>query len=382
MSNVLLVDTNFSSAPIYQYLIQLGHSVQVVGGNPNDALAKSAEGYTNLDYSNIPEVRKFVINHAIDYLVPGCNDRSYSVCAEVSDGQFPGIDKPETAEVINNKSLFKRFLLQTGLPTPRILTKEEAKSAHQIVVKPVDSFSGKGITLIQKEDTELLESAILLAKTASKTNEFIIEEFVEGQLFSHSGFVRNGTLIEDHIVEEHCTAYAFAVDTSRVLYDFPETLLERIRDCLTIVVKELGLCDGLIHTQFICNGEKFWLIEMTRRCPGDLYSQLIQLSTGFPYAENYARPFLGQPYSTHTKKLHNWIMRHTLTQPAAQTLGSVQFRTPINIESFIPLAKTGERLKAAPTDRIAVLFTRAESNTELIEIYRKTINRDLYFVTI
>ena len=50
---VMLLDTNFSAKPIYDYLVQTGTEVYVVGGNPNDVLAKSVNNYINLDYSNI-----------------------------------------------------------------------------------------------------------------------------------------------------------------------------------------------------------------------------------------------------------------------------------------------------------------------------------------
>ena len=73
MSNVLLVDTNFSSGPIYQFLIQSGHNVTVLGRNPNDALAKSGYKYIQFDYSDIENTRKIITDHQIDFLVPGCN---------------------------------------------------------------------------------------------------------------------------------------------------------------------------------------------------------------------------------------------------------------------------------------------------------------------
>ena len=52
MTRVLLVDTNFSSIPIYQSLIEGGHEVYVAGKNPNDALAKISKNYAEIDYSN------------------------------------------------------------------------------------------------------------------------------------------------------------------------------------------------------------------------------------------------------------------------------------------------------------------------------------------
>ena len=47
--NILLLDTNFSSAPIYEYLIEEGNEVYVIGNNPNDFLAKSAKNYIQSD---------------------------------------------------------------------------------------------------------------------------------------------------------------------------------------------------------------------------------------------------------------------------------------------------------------------------------------------
>ena len=52
MTRVVLVDTNFSSIPIYQSLIEGGHEVYVAGKNPNDALAKISKNYAEIDYSN------------------------------------------------------------------------------------------------------------------------------------------------------------------------------------------------------------------------------------------------------------------------------------------------------------------------------------------
>ena len=125
MSNVLLVDTNFSSGPIYQFLVQAGHNVTVVGGNPNDALAKCGDNYVNLDYSDTKQTRRLVVERKIDYLIPGCNDRSYMVCSEINvESRFPGIDPLATAEIINNKSKFRKFAAKHGLSTPQVLSQE------------------------------------------------------------------------------------------------------------------------------------------------------------------------------------------------------------------------------------------------------------------
>jgi hypothetical protein len=381
MSNVLLVDTNFSSGPIYQFLIQSGHNVTVVGGNPNDALAKSSHQYIQMDYSDVEKTRKLVEDRQIDYLVPGCNDRSYLVCAEINqDGRFPGLDPLETAEIINNKEKFRGFAAQHNLPTPSVLSEQEMGTRWPVIVKPVDAFSGHGVTIIRKENNHELATALDVARQASRTKTCIVEDYVMGQLYSHTAFVRGGAIIADHIVEEHSTANPFVVDTSRVRYDFPLAILEGIRREIMYLVSILSLQDGLIHTQFIANENRYWLIEVTRRCPGDLYSQLIEISTGLNYAENYVRPFLGLPFNILGNNENKWVMRHTLTEPYEYTLGSLKFNLPIMIKKWVPLSVTGDQLRASPYGRIGILFAEEATEQKLNEVFSATLKRQLYTV--
>jgi biotin carboxylase len=380
-NRVLLMDTNFSSEPIYKFLVNTGYEVTVVGGNPNDALAKCVDDYVNLDYSDIERTRQLIEARKINYLVPGCNDRSYTVCAAINaERHFPGIDPLATAEIINNKGKFREFSAKHGLPTPQVLTQDAIGSRWPVIVKPVDAFSGRGVTIIHENNANDLAAAISLAKGESETDECIVEDYVAGQLYSHTAFLHAGNILVDHIVEEHGIANPFVVDTSRVIYDFPESMLASIRANIRVMASELSLKDGLVHTQFISNGEDYWLIEVTRRCPGDLYSQLIELSTGLRYAENYARSFVGMPFEFKDSLKHNWVIRHTLTQSMSFTLSSLSFNRPLKIIKWVPISSTGNKLLASPYGRIAIMFAEESNELALDNIYQAALTRQLYEV--
>lgn len=382
MSNVLLVDTNFSSGPIYQFLREAGHNVAVIGGNPRDALAKSVENYINLDYSDIEKTKQVIADRNIDYLVPGCNDRSYLICAEInSNGRFPGIDSLTAAEIINNKDKFRAFADEQGLPTPKVLTEDEIGTRWPVIVKPVDAFSGRGVTIVHEDNKDEMTKALVSARQASRTGVCIVEDYIEGQLYSHSAFLQSGKIVDDYIVEEHGTVNPFVVDTSRVLYDFSESMLASIRSNIHLLASRLNLQDGLVHTQFISDGRNYWLIEITRRCPGDLYSQLIEFSTGFAYAENYARPFICMPFKAQQNKVRHWVMRHTLTQSIEYTLGSIMFNFPLRIIKWVPISQTGDWLPPSPYGRIGVLFVSEPTEHALISTFSKTLKRHLYSVS-
>lgn len=382
MKKILLVDTNFSAGPIHEHLVQAGNTVFVCGSNPNDYLAKSSKNYINIDYSDLDQMRYLIQSLAIDHIVPGCNDRSYQVCAALRDcGSFSGLDSCETTEIINNKGKFRVFATQAGLPVPRVFTIEQVGDIWPLIVKPVDAYSGRGMTIVQKSEANSLQAAILQAKSFSKTKACIIEEFVSGQLYSHSAFLTDGIIENDFIVEEYGTANSFVVDTSRVINDFPTDMLQRIRSCILQITIHLKLVNGLIHTQFIVHENSLWLIEITRRCPGDLYSQLIEKSTGFPYAQAFTKPFLNQQatkYNQHPQK--SYILRHTISQPAEKIFNNLQFNTPLQIDEFVTLSISGDNIKGSPFGRIGLLFIKTFSENELSTVLERTLNRDLYTI--
>jgi biotin carboxylase len=381
MAKVLLVDTNVSASPLYQYLINTGHEVYVTGGNPNDFLAKCARNYIQLDYSDTTALSDLIARLGIDYLVPGCNDLSYKVCATVNtDGRFLGIETIENNDVLNNKESFRFFATEQGLPVPKVYSKDELRKIEfPAIVKPVDAFSGRGITIIQEDNLPLLNAAIAEARKQSRSGSYLIEQYVSGQLYSHSAFIANGSIVSDMIVEEHCTANPFAVDTSRVLPHFPAHLLDILRSAIQKMTKALQLTDGLVHTQFIRNDNSVWLIEPTRRCPGDLYSRLIEMSTGLNYAENYVRTFLGLPYSfTSDARVKRLVMRHTVTDTHGGHFWTLRFNEAIRISEYVALCVSGDPIKPAPLGRIGILFTSADDEQEFENVYQSAINRTLY----
>jgi len=381
MAKVLLVDTNFSSAPIYRALLTAGHEVHVVGANPSDCLAKQAAHYWRMDYSDTDALSELVDNQHFDYLVPGCTDRSYESCVAVGRGRFAGLDSRDAMLAINHKATFRRIAATLGLPVPALFPGAEAANGRAVIVKPVDSFSGKGITVLHDASRADIEQAAAIARDTSSSGEALIEEFVEGQLYSHSAFLAAGKVKCDFLVREDGTANRFVVDTSKVVDPAEHSLLlATLRECVEKLAGHLALQDGLIHTQFIANGSRVWLIEMTRRCPGDLYSQLIELTTGYPYARSYALAFLGQEPAPRNAGMLRPIMRHTISVPTAQPFDHVRFLRSLEIVRYVPLSLVGDPLRPSPNSRVAIIFCHEQNQMALDDLYHVTLRRELYAV--
>lgn len=336
----LLVDTNFSAKPIYDYLVKQDIETFVIGGRPEDFLAQYTKNYINMNYSYLYNVQDKIGELGIDYVVPGVNDLSYAMCAQFSK---TGIDTPAATECINNKGKFKDVCRKLGLPTPQVF--EYPKRVRvPLIVKPVDSFSGRGMTIVRKSNE--IPFAVAKAIKYSLSKNVVIEEYVEGQLYSYSAFTKCGDVIQDFVVREDCILNPFTVDTSRVVYDLPRKIRNQLQEAIEALSRSLHLVDGLIHTQFIFNGDKWWIIEVMRKCPGDLYSKLIEYSTNFDYTAAYVAPFIDRDYFGWASDYKKWILRHTIVKNSG---------------------------------RVVVFFER-DTEKELNRLYEQITNKELYMV--
>lgn len=376
---VLLVDTGFSAQPIYQSIQNLGYEAHVVGGRPDDALAKSAEHYWCLDYSDTDKLSELVKREKYKFIVPGCTDRSYTSCSIVSrEMGFSGIETPENDRSINLKGKFRALSDRLGISVPKV-QQLSMDLSFPLIVKPVDGFSGNGITVVAGPSE--LDAAVELANRCSPSHSVVCEDYIQGQLLSHSAFVQNGKVLVDFIVREDSTAYPYAVDLSVVELDYPQALLNQLRQSIETIVGDLNLLDGLIHTQFIQSDEQVFLIEMTRRCPGDLYSSLIELQTGFAYTDNYVRPFLGldlEPASIETNEIERAVVRHTVSSKRGATFNGIRYLESVQMEKWVPLAITGDQLLSSPKGRVGIAFLKCANLDELEKLYSTLLRRELY----
>lgn len=379
--NTLIVDTNFSSAPIYDYLSNQGHRVYVIGNNPNDYLAVISKNYINSDYTKHNLLLNAVDEYDIDYVIPGCNDHSYEACSMLND-HICNIDDYKTNHILMNKSKFRQFSHDNNISIPAVFSQMDVLKINkptELIVKPVDSFSGKGITKVISTDKSSLEEAIKIARGESRKNEYLIEEFIEGQLYSHSAFIEDQSILQDFFVQEHGSVNPFVVDTSYVLNDFPKEIGKGIQKEIEKISTLLKLSDGLVHTQFIVNDGKFWLIEITRRCPGDLYSKLINLSTGFDYSGNYAKKFIGQSYDkVKLKSNYQSVIRHTITTNKTGWFEYLSFKVDLALIDFHIFKRSGSHIEPSPKGRIGVLFANAGTIEELSRLLNKFISRLVY----
>lgn len=376
---VLLLDTAFAALPIYDYLVSEGHEVWTIGNRSEDILARRAGArWIEQDYSDIAAVARHADRVGIERVVPGCTDVSIATAASLPIAE-EWLDKPETVQKLSDKETFRALCHALDLPAPRALESGEIPTDGTWICKPVDAFSGRGISILNKVDATSFNAAVELARRASPTERYVVEEYVTGQLHSCTGFVENQRLVDTHYVIEGSSANPFAVDTSYVRNDVPEAARWSLEDGLSRLSAAIKLKDGLLHTQFILDGERIYIIECSRRCPGDLYSLLIEYSTGTCYGARYASYFVGgSPVGN--GDLRRNVLRHTVTGDDLGFFVGLRARSTLPVIAYYPLQRVGEQVLPRQATRCGIAFLETPTSDSIEGMYQSFMERSVYDV--
>lgn len=380
--NALLCDTNRSSLYIYKYLLSLGFKVTVVGNDRDQPLSRLCESYIQLDYSNIESLAEIINRSNYEAIIPGCTDTSYLSCIQASSTSLKGFDSLSNTQILNTKSQLREVCLKLSIPQPKHLSRDEALGVNSLLIKPVDSFSGLGITELTCPSESELDAASSYASSLSPTSRILYEEKIQGQLYSYSTFLQHRQPANEYIVREDCTVYPYAVDTSCTDTTIAPELRLKMHSAVSALASHLELSDGLIHTQFIVKDNIPYLIEVTRRHPGDLYGHLIYCSTGDHYSAMYADQFLPPnlvaAQSPRTSHFPRYIIRHTICSTTPFNLENISFSLPLKIIGFYPLASLGTTISSAPRGRAAIVFIESDSLDEHERLYKTITSKKLY----
>ena len=166
---------------------------------------------------------------------------------------------------------------------------------------------GKGISIVSNVSS--LKKAILKAKKSSKSKQVIIEQFVEGQLHSITTYMKNNKVLFYHHDNELTFQNPFNVHSSFAPSTLPKNKINqifRIRN-----VRKLNLTDGILHARYV-NQLDFFIIELTRRCSGDLYPVPVEMVTNVPWSKVILKSFIKKVNIPKSKGINKMYARHCL----------------------------------------------------------------------
>jgi phosphoribosylaminoimidazole carboxylase (NCAIR synthetase) len=288
---ILIVGGSHAEIPLIDAAHALGLHVTTTGNQPQGLGHARADEYVPADFSDREAIRSLAERLGVVGIVSGCNDfAALSTAWAAEQIGLGGHDPFDMAIRIHHKDRFRELLEELGIPTPAsgvVRGLDEAievcrRIGFPVIVKPVDLTGGKGMTVCRSADE--LDAAVAHGFSLTRQSHLVVEQFMEGTRHGFTCFVTGGRVGFWFADDEQYFHNQFLVSGTTTPTSMPTTAITELVDAVETITRSLELVDGLMHVQCIQTAVGPRIVELCRRCPGDLYPWFVQLSTGYDYA--------------------------------------------------------------------------------------------------
>lgn len=289
---ILIPGGNPSEYQLINAAHRLGLYVITSGNNRFAPAHQFADRYIEADFSDKEAMLSLARENHIDYMCSNSNDIGLiSTCYVCEQLGLPGHDSYETTLKLHHKDSFKNLAKKLCLHVTEGESFSDPKKAleyaeslpYTAIVKPIDLVGGNGVSVVDSYDEKA--KAIEKAFHDSLNKRIVIERFVDGTAHSLSTYIVNGKVVNYYCDNEYILGRPFKISTSAG----PATDFDLVKSSLICdaekVAEELKLVDGSLHLQYLMQNGKPYILEMTRRTCGDLYSVPESFALGFNTAD-------------------------------------------------------------------------------------------------
>jgi len=362
VKKALVLNNTHSETEFINVLKKYYKKIYTIGKNkPYNKSSKIQ--HINCDYKDYKKIKLIQKKYKISDTFPGANDYTLFSLAHLKSKI---IDDLSITKIIHNKELFRNFIKSIKIYTLSIFKKKNFnKIAFPLLAKPKLGHGGKGIVKI--EDFKSLK---LLIKNI-KNKKYIIEEFVEGSNHGIFTLVKNQKIIFIFFDTEQRFLNPYTVSSTINICEINNIEKKKIKDKLYKIIKKLNLKDGIFHAQIIFNKKKnkAFIIEITRRLPGDNYLKFIKYSTGVSIEDCILKLFLKKKFRINLKK-KSYILRKVLMSTRNGYFHRVKISKKIkrNIIEIKIFKQNGEKINNYLQDRVGVVFFKFKTKKKLLVI--------------
>lgn len=308
MKKLLLLGGSSCLLPVIKKAHELGLYVLTCDYLPNNIAHKYSDEYLNISVIEKDKVLVAAKEKSISGIMSFACDPGVVTAAYVAEKMnLPFQCSYQVAEILQNKGLFRQFLLENGFNSPHAKSYKAGEIPladtdyfhWPVIVKPVDTAGSKGITKV--ETPKELNSAIEKALIASLSGQYIIEDFIEFESCHTTAdvFVVNGRLAPvfyaDHLFDKSINNPY--VPIASIL---PSMMKAKEQDYLTDELQRLidllHLRTGVYNIETVVGkGGIPYIMEVSPRGGGNHFSLFQEYAYGARFLENEIRKATGLP---------------------------------------------------------------------------------------
>lgn len=379
--------------PVIEEAHKLGVHVITADYLPDNIAHKYSDEYCNVSIIDKEAVLKAAQQLEIDGILSHAVDPGVVSAAYVAEQMgLPFQCSYKAACILQDKSLFRKFLAENGFNCPHAKGYNNAEDALKdvdyfewpVIVKPVDSAGSKGVTKV--ENPKDLAQAIEIALASSISKNFIIEDFLEKEGFSAGAesFVVDGKLVYNGFYDQYFNDEAsnpFTPSAEVWPSIMKQGYQEEIKSELQRLITLLGITTGLFNVECrVCKNGKAYLMEVSPRAGGNRLAEMLNYAADVNINEAETRKAIGLPIcNIHEPNYKGHFAILVLHSEKEGIFDGITIDDDFRIEHIIE-----EEVRVSPGDKITsfsganaalgTLFLKFKTREELAEALQNQNN--------
>lgn len=296
---LLIMGANPETIPLVECANQMGIKTLVTSDCHTDAAKKYAWKSFDVDGMNVPELISLARNEKADGVLVGVADVLVPAYCKVCDALgFYCYASQEIVDVFSYKDIFKETCERYGIHgIPEyyldlsMREKDIARIKYPVMVKPVDSCSGKGMTVCyEKKD---LKPAIDRALAESKVKRFIVEQYMQCEDMGIYYTFKDGVCSASCVYDRYTTNEQKGLSRVCLGGTYPskhiQTYFERMHDNAFRMFKAIGIKNGVLMLSAFYKDGEFYVYDTGFRLQGEAPHLLMKAVHGFDQREMLIR---------------------------------------------------------------------------------------------
>lgn len=321
---VALVEPSFYGVNFVKLAFNKGHKIVVITHSEKNPNKYGYEGYYHdlitadirNSHSIIKAIQKSPYNQKLDALVPATDFASHITALAAEKLGLKNVTY-DAAVKARNKDLAKEAFINNNVPCARyriIKIYEEALTAIQYikypaVIKPTNAASSQGVYLVKNEEElkSALEKLALFKQSYlgfAVRDEYLLEEYLEGQEYSIELFLEDGKTLMSVVTEKTISNPPYFVETAHVMPAmFDRDREEKLVNTAVQALHAIGLINGPSHVEVKMTTKGPKVIEVNGRPGGDeIASDLLMQAKGINVFDATIDFYLNMPINLKATK--------------------------------------------------------------------------------
>jgi biotin carboxylase len=323
MKKLLILGANPETIPLIETAKSMSLYTIVTDPNPDAPAKKVADMSIDINGMDVQALVDFCKQENVDGVLVGVADRLIESYQKVCEAlNLPCYSNQYQCEVLTNKKKFNNLCKENNITTipSTLFYKEESidniKNINfPIFIKPVDSNSGKGMSLVYTKSE--LDKAIKKALANTKDDHILLERYMTCKDILVSYTIVNGEPILSAMADRHTTKEQN--ETSQVCLGatYPSSLLNTYMDKehpkMIQMFKKIGLKNAILTISAFVENDNFYYYDPGFRLQGEAPNLHMENINGFDQKKFLIDIAMGNEISSNNVTKADFQNKHSST---------------------------------------------------------------------